>query len=281
MSEHANAATIALGTPVFDALGAALGPVESVNHAAIRVQGRDIPSSAIERVDATGVHLHLARAVLGAGSPETTPAGEDRIVIPLAEERLQVGTREIDLGEIIIRKRVIEEERMVPVIFRREEIEIIRREPGEAAIADDAFPPGTEVTRFPLHSWEPVVGTESVISREVVIEKGQIVETGHVVADVRREHVTIEERYAQARPGLEQAFVAGQGATGRTFAEAEPQYRAGFVAANDPRYQDHDFTAIEPEIRQQHGAGAAPQDDGSWETLRREIRAGFDAARRH
>lgn len=280
MSEHANAATIAPGTPVFDALGAALGPVESGDHSAIRVQGRDIPRSAIERVDATGVHLHLARAVLGTGSPEATPAGEDRIVIPLAEERLQVGTREIDLGEIIIRKRVIEEERMVPVVFRREEIEVIRREPGASFPTEDTLPPGTEVTRFPLHGWEPVVGTESVITREAVIEKGQVVETGHVVADVRREHVTVEERYAQARPDLEQTFMAGAGATGRTFTEAEPQYRAGFVAGNDPRYQGRDFTAIESEIQQQHGESAA-LEGGDWETLRREIRAGFEAARRH
>jgi hypothetical protein len=54
---------------------------------------------------------------------------EGQIVIPLAEERPVVGYREIDLGEFIVVKRVIEEERTVPVIIRREVVERVHRAP--------------------------------------------------------------------------------------------------------------------------------------------------------
>jgi len=88
MSEHANYASITPGTPVFDALGAALGPVQAINANSLRVQSQDIPMEQIARVDATGVHLHLARAAnTGSRSTETLQGG-DQLVIPLAEERL-------------------------------------------------------------------------------------------------------------------------------------------------------------------------------------------------
>ncbi len=49
------------------------------------------------------------------------------MTFPLAEERPVVTYRENDLGEIIIIKRVIEEERLMPVRIRREVLEVVRR----------------------------------------------------------------------------------------------------------------------------------------------------------
>ena len=197
MSEQLDYADIAPGTPVFDALNVALGPVESSDKTTFRVQGQDLPLSAIARADSAGLHLHLARTALdvasrvgAAGETQATPE-EGQIVIPLAEERLTVSTREIDLGEIIIRKRIVEEERMIPVIFRREEVEILRRGPGETWSLDDP-PPGTEVTRIPIQAWEPVVGTEAIVGREVVIDKARLAEDGRVTGTVRREQVAME-----------------------------------------------------------------------------------------
>jgi stress response protein YsnF len=82
---------------------------------------------------------------LGPHQPaETTdePTTE-RIVIPLAEERLAVGTRQVDLGEVEIRKRVVEETVMQPVIVRREVVEIVRRDADGNEIVEEVRPPTT------------------------------------------------------------------------------------------------------------------------------------------
>ena len=293
MSDQANYAGITPGMPVFDAMGVALGPVEAIDATRLRLQEQDIPVDLIARVDAAGVHLHLAST-----TTQTTQTGTARrdmtrptealseggqLVIPLAEERLTVGTREVDLGEIIIRKRVIEEERMVPVTFRREEVEIIRREPGQPWSPEAILGEGTEVTRIPINAWEPVVGTQAFVSREIVVDKRSVGEIGRVTGTVRRQHVSVDGRYADARPELERHFMAGQSATGgtgpQTFADVEPHYRSGFAAGSDPRHSDRDFAAAEPEIRE--GYGANDQQGGDvWAQLRDKIQAGFEAARR-
>jgi len=284
MSEHANYASITPGTPVFDALGAALGPVQAINANSLRVQSQDIPMEQIARVDATGVHLHLARAAnTGSRSTETLQGG-DQLVIPLAEERLTVDTREVDLGEVIIRKRVVEEERMVPVVFRREEVEIFRREPGQPMPPEALVADGAEVTRIPINAWEPVVGKQAFVSREIVVDKQSVGEIQRVTGTVRRQAVAVEERYADARPELERHFLAGQSATtgrpgAQTFADVEPHYRSGFVAGSDPQQRDRDFASAEPHIRASYGADAQQGGD-TWAQLRDKIQAGFEAARR-
>jgi len=288
MNERANLSEITPGMPVFDALGAAVGPVESSSGEHFRVAGQELPASAIARIAEGAVHLHVARAVIGATSTEQVgatvinerivPRDEDRVVVPLAEERLAVGKREVEIGEVLIRKRVVREERMVPTVFRREEVEIIRRGPGERWAPGAEFE-GASITRIPLQGWEPVMATEAVTTREIIIEKARIAEEGHVTGTIRREHAEVDERYARVRPALEQQFAAGQGQSARSFAEAEPHVRAGFHAGNDPRYAGRDFTEVEPAVRQDYAA-TNQHDDDAWEHLRQEIRAGYEAARR-
>jgi len=284
MSQHANYAGIKPGMPVFDAMGAALGPVEAIDATTLRIQEQNIPLDLIARVDAAGVHLHLASNSAETDRPAEALAQGGQLVIPLAEERLTVGTREVDLGEIIIRKRVIEEERMVPVIFRREEVEIIRREPGQPWSPEAILGEGVEVTRIPINAWEPVVGTQAFVSREIVVEKRSVGEEQQVTGTVRRQHVSVERRYADARPELEAHFIAGEAISGRakgaqTFADVEPHYRAGFEVGSDPQQRERDFAAAEPTIRERYGA-EEQQGGDTWAQLRDKIQAGFEAARR-
>lgn len=154
--------TIAPGTPVFDAHERPLGTVEAVEDQALRVGGRAIPGTAIARVDPSGIFLHPegawgetdtggggaapiagddtlrdrpmpileGTAAAGVGGPapaRVIDRAEGQIVIPLAEERPTVTHRAIDLGEIIVVKRIIEEERLMPVTIRREVVERVTR----------------------------------------------------------------------------------------------------------------------------------------------------------
>lgn len=189
------------GMPVYGADGDLLGPVEAVHTAGIAVRGHTVPAAAITRVDADGVHLLLARAAFAtAQEPSAVGAVADRathgdqLVIPVVEERLVVGTREVDLGEIMIRKRVVVEERLVPVTLRREEVEIVRREAGQpwpAGMVEDE--PGVEVTRLPLRGEEPALDISQVVAREVVVERGVQAEERQAAGTVRREQIAIDE----------------------------------------------------------------------------------------
>jgi len=71
----------------------------------------------------------------------------------------------------------------------------------------------------------------------------------------------------------------------RTFAQAEPNYRAGFTAAHDERYSGRQFEDAEPELRREYetrSTGTTGRTTGSgdnWEHLREEIRSGWNRAR--
>lgn len=141
---------VAPGTPVFDADGVPLGPVEASAGGALRVRGQIVAPDTIDRVDPSGIFLRLTRAAFAGGVPGAAPAapgrtpaadrvpvGGDHLRFPLAEERPVVTTRQVDLGEIIIIKRVVEEERLVPVTLRREVLERVRRHPDGTETIED------------------------------------------------------------------------------------------------------------------------------------------------
>ncbi len=207
--------TIRPGQAVVSSDGAALGTVERFDGAMLHIDGWDIPAAAVAHVEGGVVYLHLARADFAASVGDTTTrplAARDEIpnagtatqaeelVIPLAEERLTVGTREVVIGEIAMRKRIVEEERMVPVIFRREEVEFVRLAPGEPLPAGWGADAGAQISRFPLHGWEPTLDQHPVVNREVVVGHTARAEQNRVTATVRREHVAVEEDDLRPRP---------------------------------------------------------------------------------
>jgi uncharacterized protein (TIGR02271 family) len=219
---------------------------------------------------------------------DTATGGEDRLVFPLAEERLIVGTREVELGEVVLRKRVVEEEQMVPVVVRREELEVIRREPGQTLAAAEAGT-GEEVIRIPLKGEETVVGKRPVVTREVIVNRDRQIEERQITDTVRREEIAVTTTYDEARPQLEQHFLrwqdarrAGGDATfrARDFSDVEGNYRAGFTAGQDARYAGREFDEVAHELRTGGATGTAGAgDEAAWEELREQLRAGFNSAR--
>lgn len=255
-----------------------------------------IPPGAIARIDHAGVYLRLARAAFDAALPmangmaSTTEAqAGERFAVPLAEEHLAVGTRQVQTGEVAIDKRVVEEQVMVPVTVRREEVEIIRRAPGEPREEVDD-PSVVEVIRIPLRGEVPEVTTRPVVTGEVVVERTVEAEEQLITRTVRSTEVTVEEHldevYARTRPAFEEHFARRQqllrqagGATFQTrqFSDAEPHYRAGFIAGRDGRYAGRGFEEVEPELRR--SVEPAGRDPGLLEQVREEVREGFVRAR--
>jgi uncharacterized protein (TIGR02271 family) len=308
MSEGNNLGAIGPGTPVYGPGGEPIGPVEAIDSAGIRVLNRIVPPSAITRIDDNGVYLRLAYAAFEAASPMATgvvsaaealaeattgdtgvAASSERIAVPLAEERLAVGTRQVQVGEVLIDKRVVEEQVMVPVVVRREEIEIIRRAPGEPREEIDD-PSVVEVIRIPLRGEVPEITTRAVVTGEVVVSRTVQADQHLITRTVRSTDVSVEERvneaYARSRPEFEEHFAHRQQffnesdaarSQPRTFADAEPNYRAGFRAGRDERYVGRTFEEIEPELRLPDEP--AKRDPGMFDQIRDEVRMGFARAR--
>lgn len=284
MAEQRARDEITPGMAAFSLEGQEIGTVEMADGDDLRIAGRPVQATDVVGTDRRGVHLRLPASDFAVGTGDTqqrsvtgTDERDGRIVIPLAEERMTVDTREVSLGEVIIRKRVIEEERMVPVLVRREEVEVLRLAPGEAIPDDWKDDPTTEVARLPLSGTEPTITKEAFVTREVIVARTAHAEERQIGDTVRREHVETDADYTRVRPAFERHFAASSPAAGE-FATAEPHYRAGYTAGRDPRYTEQPFETAEPQLRREYETAARPDDD-PWERLRERIRTGYEAAR--
>jgi uncharacterized protein (TIGR02271 family) len=112
--------------------------------------------------------------------------------VTVHEERLEVSSRSVPVERVRVRKVIVEEQVMVPVTVRREELRVEREPltgagevPGDGGLEDD-------VLDLVLSREEPVVGTRVVpvervrVTRSIVVTERQIDET------LRREEVEVD-----------------------------------------------------------------------------------------
>ena len=229
-----------------------------------------------DRIDVLeGGERRTARDVAMGEGTEFAAGTEGEIRVPVVEEQLQVGKREVDLGEVEIRRRVVEEQQSVPVTLRREEVEVREVDTPDRPLraGEEGF--REEIIRVAVHGEEAVIAKEAVVTGEVVVEKDVEVEQRTVSDTVRRTEVDFDEHYRQARGDFEQHHASTVGAQGGAFEEHEPHYRTGFMTGADQRYAGREFEDVEPELRQGHETTGG----GGWERLREQVRTGFNRAR--
>ena len=197
------------GMQVYGAGDQLIGTVERVDGDGFDMGGRRIPINAVARVAQDRVYLSGAAAQYhGQASARqtadlTAQRTEGEVVVPVAEERLQVETREAELGAVEVRKTVEAEQVSVPVELAREEVRVERQDVGDRPVGpgDRVFEEGT--IRVPVRGEEAVVSKEAVVTGEVVIAKERTTEREQVADTVRRERVEVQDTTQRERVGVE------------------------------------------------------------------------------
>jgi uncharacterized protein (TIGR02271 family) len=145
--------------------------------------------------EAVGQHygLHatgdtIARAGSRTGTPEQRTA--EHVTIPLAEERIVLGKREVEAGGIRLRKVIRTEIVHQPIELRREEI-IIERVAGPEGPPSATNVFNEEVIFVPIHREEPIIAKEARIREEVRVRKTARVEHRDIEEHVRKEDIEV------------------------------------------------------------------------------------------
>jgi len=114
----------------------------------------------------------------------------DEQVIPLAEEQLEVGKRDVDRGTTRVRRYTVSRDASEQIRLRDESVSVLRRPvSGNLAVGADAFT-DREISATEIDE-EAVVGKSAHVVEEVVLKKsvGHHDETVH--GDVRREEIEV------------------------------------------------------------------------------------------
>jgi uncharacterized protein (TIGR02271 family) len=147
----------------------------------------------------TGRHsgtVDSAGSATGRTSAGTTPTRTSRDdadqVIPVAEEHLNVGKRDVSHGRVRVRSYVVESPVSEQVNLRQERVEVERRPVDRATTGtEDAFQERTiEVEE---RSEEPVISKEARIREELVVKKDVEQRTKTVSDTVRSTEVEVED----------------------------------------------------------------------------------------
>jgi uncharacterized protein (TIGR02271 family) len=121
---------------------------------------------------------------------------DDELRVQRTEEELAAGTREVEAGEVRVRKNVRTDRESIEVPTRHEEVSVERvplsGEASEAEIGED------EVV-VPVTEEEVVVSKRPVIKEEVRIRKDVVEDTEVVEEEVRREEIDIDDETTSRR----------------------------------------------------------------------------------
>jgi len=145
----------------------------------------------------------------------TTESGDT--VVPLYQESIKVGTREVDGGAVRLRKIVTTETVNQPVQIRREKL-VIEREPGGAQTSAN-MPQGSlngapfqqQETVIRLKREEPVIETQVVPAGRVVAQKRSDTQQQNVQRQIRKEDVQVEKIGNPENVIISQGVRQGQG----------------------------------------------------------------------
>lgn len=200
--------------------------------------------------------------------------------IPVVEEQLNVGKREVQRGGVRVIKRMREIPVHESVELRAEHVHVERR-PADRPAGADAFREQTIEMRETAE--EPVVEKTARIVEEVVVGKDVREETTDIRDTVRRTEVDVEHLGAGDDSDYRRHWQNAYGSSGGRYEDYDAAYRYGSTMAGTERfrnYQGGDWSSVEPDLRsdwEKNHPGSA------WDKVKDAVRYGAErvTGRRH
>ncbi len=205
--------------------------------------------------------------------------------IPVIQEDMQVGKRQVLRGGVRVFSRVVERPVEESIGLREEHAHVTRQAVNRPATEAD-FTAGREQTiEVSEYGEEAVVGKRARVVEEVQVGK-QVSERTETVRDtVRHTEIQVEQVPGQTTTGttgtaafnddyFRQDFKTRFGSTpGASYDTYSPAYKYGYEMSNDPRYKGKSFSAIESDLRSDYGRR---YPNSTWDKMKDAIQSGWN-----
>jgi uncharacterized protein (TIGR02271 family) len=151
----------------------------------------------------TGQDTSVASPTAGATDPSKSNPGEQ--TIPIVEERLRVGKREVDQGRVRVRSFVVEEPVHEEVRLRGERVDIERRPVNQptGATGDAAGLLRERTVELQETAEEAVVAKEAIVTEELHIRKRGEERVEQIDDTVRRTEVEVDDSRSGNQTGAD------------------------------------------------------------------------------
>jgi uncharacterized protein (TIGR02271 family) len=231
----------------------------------------------------TGEDIEMERSMYAEENIPVT-GSTDEMTIPVVEEDIRIGKREVERGGMRINTYTTENPVEEDISLRSEHINVERRPVDrEATEADfEAFQEGEMELKETAE--EPVVQKRSRVVEEVHIDKDVEEHTETIHDTVRRKDVDIEstgkgtEDWSRYEQMYRQDYQRRYGSRGQNFNYYLPAYRYGYDLRSNPRYRGYnDWSRVEPEARADWERRGG---QGAWEDVKDAVRHAWESVKR-
>ncbi|MDB5728952.1 MAG: hypothetical protein JWQ00_2157, partial [Noviherbaspirillum sp.] len=194
--------------------------------------------------------------------------------IPVVEEQLKVGKREVQRGGIRVVRRMTETPVHESVQLREEHVNVERRPVDKPATEADfaAFKEGSVELREMAE--EPVVSKTARVVEEVVVGKEVSQRTEQINDTVRRTDVEVEQLGASGDDAdFRRHWQTSYGASGGRYEDFDAAYRYGSTVSANERYKNYQWSEVEPQLRSDWESN---HPGSTWEKVKDAVRYGAE-----
>jgi len=209
---------------------------------------------------------------------ESVRSGAQGKAVPVVQEDIQVGKRQVLRGGVRVYSRVVEEPVEENIRLREEHIKVERHPVNRAATEADLAAGKEQVIEVQEFAEEAVVGKQARVVEEVRVGKDVSERTETVRDTVRHTEVNVERTPGATGAAFDDSdfradFQKRYAAEGSSYDTYLPAYRYGYDAASDARYKGRSFDQIESDLRSDYGKR---YPNSTWEKMKDAIRYGWD-----
>lgn len=207
---------------------------------------------------------------------------QEEATIPVVEEQLRVGKRQVESGGVRVRTHVEEKPVEETVNLHEEHVNVERRPVNRTARATDlnAFEEGT--LEFSEIEEEAVVDKQARVVEEVVIKKDSRERQQKVRDTVRRTDVDVERidgddevtnDFASYSTNFHNHYNTNYASSGMAYDAYEPAYEYGYTLRNRANMRGRQWNDVEKQAR----TDWERDHRGTWERFKDAVRHGWES----
>jgi uncharacterized protein (TIGR02271 family) len=252
------------------------GPLDIDEHAGQwqgAMQGGDAmrgQAQAMSQQSAQGGAMGSAQGAAMGGSQQRAA---DTTAIPVIQEELKIGKREVQRGGVRIYQRIVETPVTESIGLREEHVNVQRRAVDKMVDPADiaAFQENTIELRETAE--EAVVQKSARVVEEVIVGKEVTQREEQIHDTLRRTEVDIEQLAPEDDAYFRGHWTSNYAGEGGNYDDYAPAYRYGTSMAGSELYRGRPWEEIEPGLRTDWEA----RNPGSaWEKMKAAIRHGWE-----
>jgi len=218
-------------------------------------------------------------ALTGSQQRDTSSAA-----IPVVQEQLKVGKREVQRGGVRVFSRVVETPVDESIGLREEHVNVQRRTVDEPISSADSTAFKEQSIEMRETAEEAVVEKSARVVEEVMINKEVSQREQQIHDTVRHTEVEVEQLGAgSARSGMmsdddyyRNHFTSNYGSTGASYDDYAPAYSYGSEMARNQKYSGRKWDDVESDLSSGWATRAGNKAGSTWEKMKAAVRHGWD-----